>query len=139
MCTIDGRNADPFFPAVMTGRHRIALTLGGPPADRGRVTPLSGDVPVMPGAPDVTWTSEREARITPAPPVSGSMAAATTSMVYLNAVPEEEIYRSTYTLYEAQQLIGNVCHVWRQLHYQRLVIDLSHSPHHACSPLACHA
>lgn len=102
--TIDGRNADPFFPAVMTGHHRIALTLGGPPADRGRVTPLSGDVPVMPGAPDVTWTSERDARITPAPPVSGNMAAATTSMVYLNAVPEEEIYRSTYTLYEAQQL-----------------------------------
>lgn len=102
--TIDGRPADPFFPATLTGRHRIAITLGGPPADRGRVTPVSGDVPVMPTPPDVSWTSPREAHIVPGAPAPGALSAATTSMVYLNSVPEEEIYRSEYLLYEAPRL-----------------------------------
>lgn len=115
--TIDGKPSDPFFPASLKGRHQISITLAGASADPGFLTEKEQQMPA-PLPPTADWTSMREAVITPGKlPLSLPPHTLTEEveeyldngggecrLVYINGVMQEEIFRDSYRLYDAQEL-----------------------------------
>lgn len=115
--TIDGKPSEPFFPASLEGRHKISITLAGAAADPGYVTVSEQQMPV-PLPPVAEWKSLREATLHPGvlpttlPRHTLTEDVATylesgagdCRLVYINGVLQEEIFRSSYRLYDAQKL-----------------------------------
>lgn len=115
--TIDGTPTEPFIPANLDGRHKIAITLAGATTDPGSVTVRNGyDMAPLP--PVAEWTSSREATLRPGK-LPATLAAHTLTgnqremisqesgdcrLVYINGILQEEIFRDTYKLYDARKL-----------------------------------
>lgn len=91
--TIDGKPSEDFtFPAGLTGRHTVAITLANN-IIKPRDTNLTAQA-WMPAVPTVRWDTPRQARITGAAP-------SLSYQVYLNGVFEQQIQGDTYSLYDA--------------------------------------
>lgn len=113
--SIDGKPSVPFFDGSLKGHHDINITLGGPSADPGSVTQLEKEQ-ITPLPPETQWEG-RNASLTEGKLPDGladnsfnnavrDMLAnenAECRLVYLNGILQEEIYRDTYELYEAQK------------------------------------
>lgn len=114
--TLDGKPADTFLPASLTGTHTIRITLAGASADPGKVI-YQQDVAVAPPPPVVHWQSLRRATLAPGIPYSeaDSTTAATkptlddsndgSYLVYLNGILSEEILSPNYRLYNARRAV----------------------------------
>lgn len=119
--TIDGKDADPFFPAGMEGRHKISITLAGASADPGFVS-IEEEVPESPLSPAVDWISTRSATIhTGILPVSTADTINRISgqpddnreddqeecyLVYIDGILREEIFRKDYNLFDSPKAVG---------------------------------
>lgn len=102
--SIDGKGATPFFDGNLKGHHTVTIALTTANAAERHTPPQVQEEPsVCPTSPEVTWPSERHAEITTPVEDDGHPATANL-MVYLDATPEEEIYRHDYTLYDAPAL-----------------------------------
>ncbi len=114
--TLDGKPADTFLPASLTGRHTIRITLAGASADPGKVTYQQG-TPVAPPPPVVHWQSLRRATLAPGIPFSETDSATATEesrphgnddgsyLAYLNGILSEEILSPNYRLYNARRAV----------------------------------
>lgn len=98
--TLDGAPAEPFLPADLEGDHTLTITLAGASAVRGVANLLETAPLTIPRPPEVKWPKTRDATIVPAPAKDGG-AGESRFLVYLNGTLTEEIYRTTYTLYDA--------------------------------------
>lgn len=115
--TIDGKPSEPFIPSNLEGRHLISITLAGASADPGTVIQRD-EIPLAPLPPVANWTSTRQASLSPGalpanlPPNTLTDAQRESlenggdecRLVYINGVLQEEIFRDSYRLYEAQSL-----------------------------------
>ena len=96
--TIDGTPAEPFLPADMEGDHTVTITLAGASALRGvaNITESAGNA--MPPPPRMSWNNDRTAAI-----LTSGGNGDSRYLVYLNGTLAEEIYRDSYTLYDAPE------------------------------------
>lgn len=115
--TIDGKPSEPFIPSNLEGKHLISITLAGASADPGTVIERD-EIPLAPLPPVADWISTRQATLSqgtlPAtlPPntltdtqrESLENGGGECRLVYINGILQEEIFRDTYRLYDAQSL-----------------------------------
>lgn len=99
--TIDSTASEPFIPADLEGDHTLTITLAGASAVRGDANVQETDPPALPPPPGVEWDRNRNATLIPAAAVEESRGDSR-FLVYLNGTLTEEIYRDTYTLYDAR-------------------------------------
>lgn len=98
--TLDGAPAEPFLPADLEGDHTVTITLAGASAVRGVANLVETAPLALPRPPEVRWDKTRNATLV-APSAKDGVNGDSRFLVYLNGTLTEEIYRDTYTLYDA--------------------------------------
>ena len=115
--TIDGTPTEPFIPANLDGRHKIAITLAGATADPGSVTAIGKDV-MAPLPPLADWTSGRQVALRHGERPNALPGDIQTEnqretldqegcdcrLVFINGILQEEISRDTYLLPDTRKL-----------------------------------
>jgi len=101
---IDGKPAEPFFPASMEGEHHLAITLGDARAMNGRV--IVDDGGGLPDPPMVEWPTARHATLVPrvnhataySRDDDAQVSGACVKFVYINGVVKDELTSHSYEL-----------------------------------------